>query len=97
MGYPEALLYHLVTPSVIQFVSKMLANGEGIECRPYRSRTCDTLIKSLVLLSLEDQSALSCCVENSTKPAVDHFCPGCMSNSVRNGIIWVGLSVPQGD
>ena len=27
-------------------VSKMLANGEGVECRPYRSRTCDTLIKS---------------------------------------------------
>ena len=26
-------------------VSKMLANGEGGECRPYRSRTCDTLIK----------------------------------------------------
>ena len=28
---------------------------------------------------------------------VDHFCPSCMSNSVRNGIIWVGLSTPQGD
>jgi integrase len=28
------------------FVSKMLANGDGVECRPYRSRTCDTLIKS---------------------------------------------------
>ncbi|MFC1902366.1 tyrosine-type recombinase/integrase [Chloroflexota bacterium] len=28
-------------------VSKMLANGDGVECRPYRSRTCDTLIKSL--------------------------------------------------
>jgi integrase len=28
------------------FVSKMLANGDGGECRPYRSRTCDTLIKS---------------------------------------------------
>ncbi len=27
-------------------VSKMLANGEEVECRPYRSRTCDTLIKS---------------------------------------------------
>ncbi len=27
-------------------VSKMLANGDGVECRPYRSRTCDTLIKS---------------------------------------------------
>jgi len=27
-------------------VSKMLANGDGAECRPYRSRTCDTLIKS---------------------------------------------------
>jgi integrase len=27
-------------------VSKMLASGEGIECRPCRSRTCDTLIKS---------------------------------------------------
>ena len=26
-------------------VSKMLANGDGVECRPYRSRTCDTLIK----------------------------------------------------
>ena len=30
-------------------VSKMLANGEGSECRPYRSRTCDILIKSQVL------------------------------------------------
>ena len=35
--------------------------------------------------------------ENSTKPILDYFCPGCMSNSVRNGIIWVGLSVPQGE
>jgi len=33
-------------------VSKMLANGEGVECRPYRSRTCDTLIKSQVLYQL---------------------------------------------
>jgi len=31
-------------------VSKMLANGDGVECRPYRSRTCDTLIKSQVLV-----------------------------------------------
>jgi len=30
-------------------VSKMLANDGGVECRPYRSRTCDTLIKSQVL------------------------------------------------
>jgi hypothetical protein len=27
-------------------VSRMLANDVGVECRPYRSRTCDTLIKS---------------------------------------------------
>ena len=27
-------------------VSKMLANDGGVECRPYRSRTCDTLVKS---------------------------------------------------
>ncbi|MFC1986393.1 tyrosine-type recombinase/integrase [Chloroflexota bacterium] len=27
-------------------VSKMLASEEEVECRPYRSRTCDTLIKS---------------------------------------------------
>jgi len=27
-------------------VSKMLANDGRVECRPYRSRTCDTLIKS---------------------------------------------------
>jgi len=33
-------------------VSKMLANGDGIECRPCRSRTCDTLIKSQVLCQL---------------------------------------------
>ncbi len=32
-------------------VSKMLANDGEVECRPYRSRTCDTLIKSQVLLS----------------------------------------------
>ncbi|MFC2070173.1 site-specific integrase [Chloroflexota bacterium] len=30
-------------------VDKMLANGEGIECRRYRSRTCETLIKSSIL------------------------------------------------
>jgi integrase len=34
------------------FVSKMLANGDGVECRPCRSRTCDTLIKSQVLCQL---------------------------------------------
>ena len=33
-------------------VSKMLANEDGSECRPYRSRTCDTLIKSQVLCQL---------------------------------------------
>ena len=33
-------------------VSKMLANSDGVECRPYRSRTCDTLIKSQVLCQL---------------------------------------------
>jgi len=33
-------------------VSKMLANGEGGESRPCRSRTCDTLIKSQVLCQL---------------------------------------------
>jgi integrase len=33
-------------------VSKMLANGEGLESRPCRSRTCDTLIKSQVLCQL---------------------------------------------
>jgi integrase len=37
-------------------VSKMLANDEEVECRPYRSRTCDTLIKSQVLLSFPNQS-----------------------------------------
>ncbi|MFC1971871.1 tyrosine-type recombinase/integrase [Chloroflexota bacterium] len=30
------------------FVRKTLEEGDGVECRPYRSRTCDTLIKSLV-------------------------------------------------
>ncbi len=30
-------------------VSKMLAKDGGVECRPYRSRTCDTLIKSHVI------------------------------------------------
>ena len=33
-------------------VSKMLAKDGRIECRPYRSRTCDTLIKSQVLYQL---------------------------------------------
>ncbi len=28
------------------FVRKPLEEREGVECRPYRSRTCDTLIKS---------------------------------------------------
>jgi len=27
-------------------VCKMLADGDEVESRPYRSRTCDTLIKS---------------------------------------------------
>ncbi len=31
-------------------VSKMLANGEELGNRPYRSRTCDTLIKSIGVL-----------------------------------------------
>ena len=29
--------------------------------------------------------------------AIGYFGHGWMSNSVKNGIIWVGLSVPQGD
>ncbi len=29
------------------FVRNTLEEGEGVECRPYRSRTCDTLIKRL--------------------------------------------------
>jgi integrase len=33
-------------------VSKMLANDGEVECRPCRSRTCDTLIKSQVLCQL---------------------------------------------
>jgi len=33
-------------------VSKMLANSEDLASRPYRSRTCDTLIKSQVLCQL---------------------------------------------
>ena len=32
-------------------VGKLSAKGEGVERRPYRSRTCDTLIKSQVLNS----------------------------------------------
>ena len=35
-----------------QNVSKMLAKNEELRCRPYRSRTCDTLIKSQVLYQL---------------------------------------------
>ena len=34
------------------FVRKTLEEGEGVECRPCRSRTCDTLIKSQVLYQL---------------------------------------------
>jgi len=30
-------------------VRNPLEDGEGVECRPYRSRTCDTLIKSQVV------------------------------------------------
>ncbi len=30
-------------------VRNPLEDREGVECRPYRSRTCDTLIKSQVL------------------------------------------------
>ncbi len=33
-------------------VSKMFANREGGECRPYRTRTCDVLIKSQALCQL---------------------------------------------
>ena len=32
----------------IKNVGKMSAAGDGVECRPYRSRTCDTLIKSQI-------------------------------------------------
>jgi len=34
------------------FVRKTLEEGEGVECRPCRSRTCDHLIKSQVLYQL---------------------------------------------
>ena len=34
------------------FVSKMLANGDGVECEPHRSRTCNLLIKSQLLCQL---------------------------------------------
>jgi len=34
------------------FVRNSLEEGEGIECRPCRNRTCDTLIKSQVLYQL---------------------------------------------
>jgi len=33
------------------FVRNSLEEGEGVECRPYRSRTCDTLIKSQGVLN----------------------------------------------
>jgi hypothetical protein len=33
-------------------VSKMLANSDDLGGRPYRARTCDTLIKSQVLYQL---------------------------------------------
>ena len=33
-------------------VGKMSAEGDGVECEPYRSRTCDHLIKSQVLYQL---------------------------------------------
>ncbi len=33
-------------------VSKMLANSDDLASRPYRIRTCDTLIKSQVLYQL---------------------------------------------
>ena len=35
-----------------RFVRNSLEEGEGVERRPYRSRTCDTLIKSQVLCQL---------------------------------------------
>ena len=34
------------------FVRNPLEVDKEVECRPYRSRTCDTLIKSQVLTSL---------------------------------------------
>ncbi|MFC1958497.1 tyrosine-type recombinase/integrase [Chloroflexota bacterium] len=39
------------------FVRNSLEEGEGIECRPYRSRTCDTLIKSH---GIQDADLLHC-------------------------------------
>jgi len=36
----------------VAFVRKTLEEGEGVECRPCRSRTCDHLIKSQVLCQL---------------------------------------------
>ncbi len=39
------------------FVRKTLEEGEGVECRPCRSRTCDHLIKSQVLSIPSNQAA----------------------------------------
>jgi len=44
-------------------VGKMSAEGEGVECRPYRSRTCDTLIKSKRHLT---HKGLECDLRNCT-------------------------------
>jgi len=47
-------------------------------------------------LSLPVQSSPSYS-KTSLKPTVNYFCLDWMSNSVINGLIWLGLSIPQGD
>ena len=46
--FDQVLLEETASKNLEGNVSKALASGEEVECRPYRPRTCDTLIKSQV-------------------------------------------------
>ena len=50
--FDEMLGSRLAEVEEVEGVSKPLAKDEGLNGRPYRDRTCDTLIKSQVLYQL---------------------------------------------
>ena len=64
---------------VSKYVSKMLANGEGNECRPYRSRTCDTLIKSKRHVSR---------INNFRERQLSHKCLHCVASCTVNSTMF---------
>ncbi len=48
----DKVLESVANENLDPYVSKMLANGEGVETEPHRNRTCNLLIKSQLLCQL---------------------------------------------